>query len=51
MICVVQGAALLIGLGPIIPAPLASLTLAGALVLLTYSFAVDVRWLLRKSRR
>ena len=51
VICVVQGTALLICLGPIIPSTVASVTAAGALALLTYSFAVDVRWLLHQRRR
>ncbi len=46
-VCVVQGVALLVALGPIIPSPMASLVCAAALAALTWSFAVDVRWLLR----
>ena len=50
-ICVVQGIVLLVCLGPIIPRAL-SFPLAGAaLILLVYSFAVDVIWLARASRR
>ncbi len=46
-VCVVQGVVLLVALGPIIPAPLAALVCAAGLAALTYSFAVDVAWLLR----
>ena len=45
IICAVEGVALLVCLGPIIPASLAALVAAGALAALVYSFAVDVRWL------
>jgi phosphatidylglycerophosphate synthase len=45
-VCVVQGIALLVALGPIIPAPIALLAVAVSLGLLLYSFAVDVRLLL-----
>jgi phosphatidylglycerophosphate synthase len=45
-VCVVQGIALLVALGPIIPAPMALVVALIALALLVYSFAVDVRWLL-----
>ena len=44
IICVVQGVALLVCLGPIVPSGVAPVTAAGALLLLTYSFAVDVWW-------
>ena len=44
-VCVVQGVALLICLGPIIPPTLAVWVAAGALVTLGYSFWVDVAWL------
>jgi phosphatidylglycerophosphate synthase len=44
--CVVSGIALLVTLGPIIPAPLATASAAIGLVSLVYSFAVDVAWLL-----
>ena len=44
-VCVVQGIVLLVCLGPIISSAMASAVAGGALVLLTYSFAVDVRWL------
>lgn len=46
-IAVVQGVALLVALGPIIPPWLAVVGTAGALALLVWSFAVDVQWLLR----
>ena len=45
-IAVVQGVALLVALGPIIPPWLALGGTAGALALLVWSFAVDVMWLL-----
>jgi phosphatidylglycerophosphate synthase len=45
-VCVVQGVVLLVALGPIIPAPMAVFVCAVGLVALTYSFAVDVAWLL-----
>jgi len=50
LVCVVQGVALLVALGPIVPAPLAVAAGAVALVLLTWSFAVDVHWALRAAR-
>ena len=37
---------LLVALGPIGPAWMATAVVAGGLVALTYSFAVDVRWAL-----
>lgn len=45
LICVVQGVVLLICLGPVVPAVLASALSAGALLLLLFSFAVDIRQL------
>ena len=48
--CVVQGTVLLVCLGPMIPPPVASLLAGGALVLLLYSFAVDVAWLAAAGR-
>ncbi len=45
IVCVVQGVALLICLGPIIPAMMATIVAAAALALLVYSFGVDIRWL------
>lgn len=47
VVCVVQGVALLVALGPIIPPVLASVASGAALLALTWSFAVDVRWLMR----
>lgn len=44
-VCVVEGVVLLVCLGPIIPSGLAVTAAGGALLLLTYSFAVDIRWL------
>lgn len=49
-IAVVQGVALLVALGPIIPPWLAALGAAEALALLVWSFAADVRWLLNPRR-
>lgn len=49
-ICVVQAVALLVCLGPIVPAALAVVVAAVALALLVYSFTVDVGWLLRNGR-
>jgi phosphatidylglycerophosphate synthase len=46
-VCVVQGVVLLVALGPIIPRGAGVLVAAGGLALLTWSFAVDVRWALR----
>lgn len=45
IVCAVEGVALLVCLGPIVPAALAGVVAAGALAALGYSFAVDVRWL------
>ncbi|TVP78742.1 MAG: CDP-alcohol phosphatidyltransferase family protein [Gemmatimonadales bacterium] len=47
-VCVVQGVALLVAVGPIVPTSLAVGGLAVALGLLAWSFAVDVRWLLAR---
>lgn len=49
-VCVVQGIALLVALGPIIPLPLATAVAGGGLLALTWSFAVDVRWALASYR-
>lgn len=46
-VCVVQGVALLVCLGPIVPGSLAVASAAGALAALTWSFGVDTVWLLR----
>jgi phosphatidylglycerophosphate synthase len=48
VVCVIQGIALLVALGPIIPGPLAVGVSAVALASLLYSFGVDALWLLRK---
>ena len=48
--CVVQIVALIVCLGPPIPAAVASVIAAVSLALLTWSFAVDVRWLHRAAR-
>ena len=47
VVCVVQGIALLMCIGPVVPPILAIATGAGALGALVGSFAVDVRWALR----
>lgn len=44
-VCVVNSAVLLVCLAPIIPSSVASATAAAGLLLLTWSFAVDIRWL------
>jgi phosphatidylglycerophosphate synthase len=51
LVCVVQGVALLVALGPVVPAWLAVWGSAVALSFLTWSFAVDVRWALRAVSR
>lgn len=50
LVCVVQGVALLVALGPIIPDPVAVGVSALALAALTWSFAVDTVWLLQPRR-
>ena len=47
-VCVLQGVALLVALGPIISPSLATLVAGAGLSALTYSFAVDVHFLLRR---
>ena len=47
--CVMQGMALLVALGPIIPSPLAAAVAATALILLLCSFLIDVVWLWREA--
>jgi phosphatidylglycerophosphate synthase len=47
VVCVVQGVALLVCLGPIVPGRLAVGSAAVALAALTWSFGVDTVWLLR----
>lgn len=49
VVCVVQGIALCVALGPIIPSWLAAIAVAVALLLLVASFARDTVWLLRHS--
>jgi len=48
LVCVVQVAALLIALSPLVGSGLQAMLLATALLALTYSFAVDVIWLWRQ---
>ncbi len=49
-VCVVQGVAVLICLGPIVPSAQATQLAAAALLLLVWSFAVDIVWLLARAR-
>ncbi len=49
-VCVVQGIVLLVALGPVIPYVLAVSVLAAGLLMLCYSFAVDLVWLVRHER-
>jgi phosphatidylglycerophosphate synthase len=51
LVCVLQGVALLVALGPIVSDQLAVVTAAVGLAALTYSFAVDVRWAIRNGQR
>ncbi len=44
-ICVVQSVALLVALVPLVPSGFAGAIALGALLVLTYSFIVDIRWL------
>lgn len=46
VVCVVQGVTLIVCVAPIISAALATAAAAVSLLLLVYSFTVDVRWLL-----
>lgn len=48
VVCVVQGVTLVAALAPIVPPPVATTVLAAALAALTWSFAVDTAWLLRR---
>lgn len=50
-VCVVQITALIVCLGPIVPAPLASAIAALSLLLLATSFAIDIRYLQRHIAR
>ena len=50
-VCVIDGVVLLVCLGPVIPSLVASPAAAAALLLLTYSFAVDIRWLTVQATR
>ena len=50
-VCVVQGTALLVALGPIIPPPAAVAAALLGLAALVYSFGVDVLWTLAAARR
>ncbi|MEK9660169.1 MAG: CDP-alcohol phosphatidyltransferase family protein [Alphaproteobacteria bacterium] len=47
-VCVVQVVALIVALAPLVPALAASLIAAAALALLSWSFAIDIAWLLRR---
>ena len=50
VVCVIQGVVLLVALGPIIPAGLATAVLVAGLMALVSSFAVDVVWALQHER-
>jgi phosphatidylglycerophosphate synthase len=50
-VCVMQIAALIVCLCPIVLPPLSQALAAGSLALLAWSFAVDVRWLARARQR
>lgn len=50
VVCVVQGVGLLVCLGPVVPAPLATRAAALALASLVWSFGLDTVWLLRRDR-
>ena len=47
VVCVIQGVALLVALGPIIPPSLAVASVALGLAALVYSFGLDTLWLVR----
>jgi phosphatidylglycerophosphate synthase len=49
-VCALQGVVLVVALAPVTSSAPAAVLAAGALGLLVYSFAVDVRWLLGPSR-
>ncbi len=49
-VCVVQSVALLVALAPVVSPGLASAIALAALLLLTYSFTVDMLWLYRQDR-
>lgn len=49
-VCVVQSVALLVALAPVVPPQHAAAIALGALLLLVYSFSVDVFWLYRECR-
>ncbi len=51
VVCVIQGVALLVCLGPVIPGGVAVAAAAIALALLSWSFGVDTVWLLRQRAR
>jgi phosphatidylglycerophosphate synthase len=51
VVCVVQIVALIVGMAPIIPPAVSAALAAVGLVLLAWSFWVDVRWLRRASRQ
>jgi len=50
VVCVIQGVVLLVALAPVIPDAVAVAVAAMGLAVLTYSFAVDVRWALAAGR-
>jgi phosphatidylglycerophosphate synthase len=50
IVCVIQGVALLVALGPVVPDAIAVAVAAAGLLALAYSFGVDVRWALAAGR-
>ena len=47
-VCVVQGVALIVCLGPVVPSAMAVVVAVGVFLTLVYSFAVDIVWLARR---
>ena len=47
-VCVVQIVTLIVSLAPVVPSPLSDAVAGGGLLLLAWSFAVDVAWLYRR---
>lgn len=47
-VCVVQIVTLIVSLAPVVPSPLSDAVAGGGLLLLAWSFAVDVAWLARR---
>ena len=51
VVCVLQGVVLLVAIGPIVSPGLATVVVGTGLAALTYSFAVDIAWLVRRGGR